>query len=224
MGHLTQVLDAHNLAYRYLDFTEAGVLDSQLWMDISQGKDLEALIVLGGAMNVDQTKRYPFLLDERSLLQKTIADNVPVFGICLGSQLIARSLGARVVKNPVKEIGWYPVELLDTGRQDPVVSGLANFPQQFQWHEDRFDLPPGATWLARSVACDQQAYCIGKSVYGVQFHPEMTEPVIEEWLAESSTLPEARKNEIRNETSQYLSAYQTTSQEMLDRFLSLNSL
>lgn len=134
--------------------------------------DLDLLVVMGGPMSVHDDDEYPWLVAEKHFIHEVIASETPVLGICLGAQLIASSLGARVYCNPLKEIGWFPVQGLASDD-----SSAFRFPTSalvFHWHGETFDLPPGATRLAESAACENQAFQLGKSVIGLQFHLETT--------------------------------------------------
>ncbi len=146
-------------------------------------RGLKAVVVLGGPMNVDEEARYPFLKDEITFLKKAISDGVPIFGICLGAQLIAKACGARVRKSPIKEVGWSKVNLTSEGMKDPLFEGMHNSLDVFQWHEDTFDLPEGAILLASSSDCPNQAFRINNNVYGFQFHVEVTKEMVESWIA-----------------------------------------
>jgi len=141
-----------------------------------------ALVVLGGPMNVDQFEHYPHLDTETRLIHEAIGLGVPVLGICLGAQLIAKALGARVRRNHVKEIGWYDLTLTPHGEDDPVLGHLGGTEKIFQWHGDTFDIPPGAVHLASSPTCPNQAFRYGQNVYGFQFHLEVDEAVVKRWL------------------------------------------
>jgi len=138
-------------------------------------------IVMGGPMNVDETDRYPYLAGERALLAELIAGDRPVLGICLGSQLLARAAGARVYPKRPKEIGVYEIELTPAARSDPLLGGFGDRQEVFQWHGDTFDLPEGAVQLARSELFEQQAFRLGRRVYGLQFHLECTLDMVREW-------------------------------------------
>ena len=140
------------------------------------------LLVLGGPMNCDQVDRYPHLATEIKLVQAAIAAGKPVLGICLGSQIIARALGARVAPNPVKEIGWYDLQATAAGEADPLFRHLGGTRKIFQWHGDTFDIPEHAVHLASSSGCRNQAFRYGDKVYGLQFHLEVDQPMIERWL------------------------------------------
>jgi GMP synthase (glutamine-hydrolysing) len=140
------------------------------------------LIILGGPMNCDQVDRHPHLATEVRAIQQAIGDGKPVLGICLGSQLIARALGAPVRRNPVKEIGWYDVKPTEAGREDPLFRHFGDAEKVFQWHGDTFDIPLGAVHLASSADCPHQAFRYGDNVYGLQFHLEVDAPMIHRWL------------------------------------------
>lgn len=132
------------------------------------------LIVMGGPMNIYQEREHPWLVAEKRAIRAAIDGGRRVLGICLGAQLIADVLGAKVTRNPQKEIGWYPVERTTDAPQSPL---FADFPERFEvyhWHGDSFGLPPGALSVARSEACAQQAYVWGGRVVGLQFHLETT--------------------------------------------------
>ena len=133
-------------------------------------------------MGVYDEAEYPFLRDEHQFLMRMIAQGVPLLGICLGSQLLAKALGARVYRHPYKEIGWYTVDLTPAGAADPLFAGLPSPVPVFQWHGDAFDLPVGATPLATSPLCPLQAFRYGDRVYGLLFHLELTPTVIQSWL------------------------------------------
>jgi GMP synthase (glutamine-hydrolysing) len=142
------------------------------------------LIVMGGPMNVDETDRYPFLADEVQWIRQAIAADLPVLGVCLGSQLLAKALGARVYPNRVKEIGWYQIELTNDGQGDLLFHTCQPTETVFQWHGDTFDLPAETVQLARSPQCENQAFRYSRGVYGLQFHLEVTLEIISDWLGE----------------------------------------
>ena len=145
-------------------------------------KEYQAVIVMGGPMGVYDEAEYPFLSDEHQFLMRVLAQGVPLLGICLGSQLLAKALGARVYRNPYKEIGWYTVDLTLAGTTDPLFTCLTSPVPVFQWHGDAFDLPAGAAPLATSSRCPHQAFRYGDRVYGLLFHLELTPTVIQSWI------------------------------------------
>ena len=137
---------------------------------------IDLLIVMGGPMNVTDESYYPWLIDEKVFIREAIRTGVPVLGVCLGAQLIAAALGSCIFANKYKEIGWFPVELVNDNCE------LLPFPKRFpafHWHGDTFDLPKGAVHLMRSDGCQNQGFMIGKNVIGLQFHLETTPEVVE---------------------------------------------
>jgi GMP synthase-like glutamine amidotransferase len=127
-----------------------------------------------------------YLRHEEQLIRDAVDRNVPILGVCLGSQLIAHALGARVYPNSAKEIGWAPVYWTDAAARDPLFGGLRGPETLFHWHSETFDLPEGAQLLASSDACRNQAYRIGRNVYGLQFHLEVTPPMIADWCQQDA--------------------------------------
>jgi GMP synthase (glutamine-hydrolysing) len=175
LGNLDPLLRASGFRIRYVNFGR----EPDARPDLSR---YHGLVVLGGPMNCDQSDRYPHLTTEIELIREAISSGKPVLGICLGAQLIARALGARVSKNPVKEIGWYDLSPTEAGRSDPLFQALADHQRIFQWHGDTFEIPDGAIRLASSPDCRNQAFRFGDHVYGLQFHLEVDEPMIKRWL------------------------------------------
>jgi GMP synthase (glutamine-hydrolysing) len=147
-------------------------------------RGFSGLVVMGGPMNVEEVARYPFLATEVDWLRRAVAAGLPTLGTCLGGQLLAKALGARVYKNRVKEIGWYELELLPSACEDPLLAGSPNKETVFEWHADTFDLPSGAVHLARTSTCAQQAFRYGPSAWGLQFHLEMTGEMVRDWLVQ----------------------------------------
>ncbi len=143
---------------------------------------IKAIIVMGGPMNVYEEEQYPFLKEENEFLKKVIKSKIPLLGICLGAQLLAKAAGAKVQKGVSKEIGWHKVNLIPEGEKDLLFEGLGKKLEVFQWHEDQFDIPQGALWLAKSKTCSNQAFKLGKNAYGLQFHIEITPEMVESWV------------------------------------------
>ena len=134
----------------------------------------DVLIVMGGPMGVYDEEQYPWLKQEKQLIAKAIERGKKVIGICLGAQLIADVLGAKVYKNTYREIGWMPVRKTAEGKQSELLAGLPEEWNAFHWHGDTFDLPKGATNLLSSEGCKHQAFVYGDHVLALQFHMEMT--------------------------------------------------
>jgi GMP synthase (glutamine-hydrolysing) len=143
--------------------------------------EFDAVLVMGGPMGAYEDAAHPWLSAEKELLRTAVQGGAPVLGVCLGAQLLAASLGGRAYQGPAPEVGVLDVELTSAGRDDPVTGPLsATFPS-LQWHSDTFDLPPGATLLARSQRYTNQAFKVDPLTYGIQFHLEVTDEMATEW-------------------------------------------
>jgi GMP synthase-like glutamine amidotransferase len=140
---------------------------------------IDCLIVLGGPMGVHDDAQYPWLAAEKAFIREVIAQDKPVLGICLGAQLIATVLGARVYRNTHREIGWFPVHREADTAASPLASVLPQEAAVFHWHGDTFELPEGATLLASSAACRNQAFLYRERVLALQFHLETTPEGVE---------------------------------------------
>ena len=144
---------------------------------------IAALVVLGGPMGANDVAAHPHLLDEQRLLETAVARGLPVLGICLGAQLLAAALGARVYPGPVPEIGFGEVKLVGDGADDPLLGPAGPSFPAFHWHGDTFDLPWGAVHLAATRAYTQQAFRVGDRAWGLQFHLELDQALAREWAA-----------------------------------------
>lgn len=133
--------------------------------------DVDFLVVLGGPMSVNDEQQLPWLKAEKRFVRTAVENEVPVLGVCLGAQLVANSLGARVYPNALKEIGWFDVLRVAA---TPAQFEFPDRAEVMHWHGETFALPTGAVQLARSVACENQAFQLAKHVIGLQFHLEMT--------------------------------------------------
>lgn len=182
------------LAIRHIDFEDLGFFDAPLrragyearYLDAGRDSldgtdDADLLVVLGGPMGVYEEERYPFLADEVARIARRMAAGRPTLGICLGSQLIAAGLGARVYPGDSKEIGFAPVTLTEGGRSSPLAA-ITEGQAVLHWHGDTFDLPAGADLLASTDVYPHQAFAYGEHVLALQFHLEASEH-IERWLA-----------------------------------------
>src|SRR5918996_2089202 len=179
LGFFAEVLEKQRAGYRTVRLFH-GELPAEDWEHIG------ALIILGGPMGVLAEDQYPFLRWEKTIIRAAIDEAVPLLGVCLGAQLIAAALGATVHHGPVKEIGWYPISVTPYGQVDSVLGYLPEAATVFQWHGDGFGLPSGAVRLASSVYYENQAFRIGRNIYGLQFHLEVTSRMIERWIDERS--------------------------------------
>jgi len=179
LGFFSEVLEKQRTAYRVLRLFH-GEMPAEDWERIG------ALIILGGPMSVNDEEEYPFLRWEKRIIRAAIDEAVPVVGICLGAQLIAVTLGTTVYHGRVKEIGWSPISITPHGQVDSLLGYLPENATVFQWHGDGFELPSGAIRLASSVNYKNQAFRVGKNVYALQFHLEVTPPMIARWIDERS--------------------------------------
>jgi GMP synthase (glutamine-hydrolysing) len=142
----------------------------------------DAVLVFGGAMHADQEERHPWLLRELRFLHHVLERETPLFGVCLGAQLLARAAGASVHPAAESEVGWHGVELTDAAGEDPVFAELPERFEAFQWHHYTYDVPAAGIELARSRSCTQ-AFRLGRA-YGIQFHAEVTKTMVGLWLEE----------------------------------------
>lgn len=175
LGTFNPLLKEAGFRIRYVNFGRTPDAEPNI-------EKYDGLIILGGPMCVDQTDSHPHLLTEIRAIKLAMERQMPVLGICLGAQLIATALGARVRPNPVKEIGWYAVTPTKEGKLDPLFRCFNGTEQIFQWHGDAFDIPRGAVNLASSSDCPNQAFRFGERTYGLQFHLEVDEALIHRWL------------------------------------------
>lgn len=163
LGHIARWLDARSADIRW---TRLHAGDA-----VPDSPDADLIIALGGPMSVNDEHEFPWLRAEKAFLRRAVERGGAVLGICLGAQLIASSFGARVYPNREREIGWFDIEGLPGGPDD---FPFAPRERVFHWHGETFDLPPGARPLARSAACEHQAFQIGPRTLGLQFHLETT--------------------------------------------------
>ena len=143
----------------------------------------DAIMVFGGAMHPDQDDRFAWLEREEEFLQEVLAEEVSVFGVCLGAQMLARAAGARVGPAREPEVGWLEVALTPEGEADPILGVLPQRATVFQWHHYTFETPSGGTELARSEICTQ-AFRLVQPAWGIQFHAEVTLPIVTAWSRE----------------------------------------
>ncbi|WP_244814840.1 glutamine amidotransferase [Caballeronia sp. Lep1P3] len=223
------------LAIRHVNFEDLGSLELVLgdrghfvrYLDVGRGRidapnplDPSLLVVLGGPIGAYDDAQYPHLTPLLSMLDKRIAAGLPTIGICLGAQLIARSLGARVYSSERLELGWSPLALTEAGRASPL-HHLETVPV-FHWHGDTFDLPEGANLLASTDACAHQAFSWGEHVLALQCHAEVLTDRFENWLvtypgdiAKSGTTAAA----LREATARHGSALEEAARAMFDEWL-----
>ncbi|MEK7229759.1 MAG: GMP synthase [Candidatus Binatota bacterium] len=179
VGSFAQVFERERVSYHCVRLFE-GELPDENWDEIA------AVVILGGPMSVDEEERHPFLKWEKTILRTALKQEVALLGICLGAQLIAAAGGAQVYHGNFKEIGWYPISMTLEGEMDSLLGHLPDKASVFQWHGDSFDLPKGAQRLASSIYYDNQAFRMGRNVYGLQFHLEVTPAMIDLWIDQHS--------------------------------------
>lgn len=199
LGTLAPILEGAGYQARYVDICVE---------DLAALNPVESdlLIVLGGPIGAYQDDLYPTLKDELKLLEKRLAGQRPTLGICLGAQLMARALGARVYPTGGKEIGWGPVRLSAAGRESAFRHLGQDGVAVLHWHGDTFDLPRDATLLASTGFCRNQAYAWGPNAVGFQFHPEASGARLEQWfIGHACEIATAKLSvaELRADTSRY---------------------
>jgi GMP synthase-like glutamine amidotransferase len=149
--------------------------------ELPDWRGFAGIVAMGGSMGAYEDSLYPWLAPEKRLIADAVRAGMPFWGVCLGSQLLAACLGARVHRGPAVELGVRAVELTKAAREDPVFAAAPARFATLQWHGDTFELPAGATQLARSGAYEQQAFVLGRA-YGLQFHLEVTSALAAEWM------------------------------------------
>ena len=184
LGLIAPALQSRGLAVQYVDMFDGAPPPERIG-------DAAGLIFMGGPMSANDD--LPYLRAELALIEQAAQAGTPVLGVCLGAQLIAKALGARVYRNPVKEIGWFPVWWTPAAASDPLFTGLSAPETVFHWHGETFDLPPAAEWLARSEACAHQAFRVGTNVYGLQFHLEVAPEMISDWVTQNQNCGDVRE-------------------------------
>jgi GMP synthase-like glutamine amidotransferase len=147
------------------------------------------LIVMGGPMNIYEHRNHPWLPLEKRAIGEAIAAGKRVLGICLGAQLIADALGAKIYQNPEIEVGWVPVEFVGAASGSKLFAHFPKVLTPLHWHGDTFDLPPGATLLASSEGCKNQVYQVGDRIAALQFHLEVTSEDVEAWMHDAPREP-----------------------------------
>jgi GMP synthase (glutamine-hydrolysing) len=191
-------LERNGYAIRYHEAARDDLPDRALF-------DCDLLVILGGPIGAYEEDSYPFLCRELAVIERRVASDRPIMGICLGAQLMARALGARVYPAAAKEIGWAPITLTEAGRKGPT-RHLDGGPV-LHWHGDTFDLPDGAELLASTSICRNQAFSRGRNALALQFHPEATAENLELWFVghavEISGVPGLTVNGLRADSRKF---------------------
>ncbi|MGW7416185.1 glutamine amidotransferase [Streptomyces sp. NPDC054863] len=214
LGSFEQVLRERNIGITYVEAGQGRLLEQV------ERLSPQLLVVLGGPVGAGETDAYPFLQEELALIRGRLSREEPVLGICLGAQLIAAALGAEVYPARAKEIGWGAVALSEAGAGSPL-SELTS--PVLHWHGDTFDLPAGATHLASTPVCRNQAFALGRSTLGLQFHVEVLGGAIESWLIghahEVAQAAGVSVKEIREDTHRLAGQLENRSRRFLHRWL-----
>jgi GMP synthase (glutamine-hydrolysing) len=183
----------------------------------------DAVLVLGGAMNVNEEERHGWIVAEKALLRELLEREAPLLGLCLGGQLLAAAAGAEPCRASRPEIGWHRVDVTAEGEDDPLLGPLAPSFEAFQWHSFEFPLPPGATPLARSEVCLQAAR-LGRHAWALQFHPEVSAGDARHWIEDYRADPDAVRIGIDPaalgpETREKIGAFNELGRELCRRWL-----
>lgn len=171
-GYLANFLDSHKIPYQLVCLDKDDAVPSSI-------EDISALVFMGGSMSVNDT--IPWIQDEIELIRRAQMAGLPVLGHCLGGQLIAKALGARVERNPVREIGWHDVFIMNNELRGKWFGDLSGSFRAFHWHGETFSLPQGATNMLSSSYCPHQGFVLGRTL-ALQCHIEMTAELVQKWL------------------------------------------
>ena len=172
-GYLGEIMEDHSITCHVIN-VEAEI--------IPDPAEYDALIAMGGPQHVGHNDTYPYLAGAEEAIRRAVARAVPYLGLCLGGQLLANAMGARVKKHTSPSIGFYRIQFTEAGKADPIFKGLPGYQQVIHWHEDTFDLPEGAVLLATNSHTSNQTFRYGHSAYGTQFHIELTPAMLDVWL------------------------------------------
>ncbi len=181
LGTFDPLLKAAGMRLRYINHSRQS-------FDLPDLAAIDGVIALGGPMNACDDQQYPNLAPEADFLARAAAANLPVLGICLGAQLLARGLGGEIHADAAPEIGWHRVQLTQAGRADRLLSQFAVDQEVFQWHLDAIAPPPDCEVLATSQVCPVQAFRCD-AAWGLQFHLEVDEPLVDRWLSQPTNQP-----------------------------------
>jgi GMP synthase (glutamine-hydrolysing) len=222
LGHLDPLLRESGVRIRYVNFGREPHAEPDV-------RRYDGLVVLGGPMNVDQADLLPHLRTEMAAIREVVAAGKPMLGICLGAQLLAEATGGKVHPNPVPEIGWYRLHTTQAAHEDRLFRHFEHRPHfVFQWHAYTFAPPPGAVPLAWTRNCRNQAYRLGDSAWGLQFHLEADEALIARWLTSETGQAEIDQYwnlrkiaRIRAATARHLTLAQPLSNRVFAEFVRL---
>ena len=201
--------------------------DQALGQALPSVDSFDLLVLMGGPMSVNDEAGFAWLKPEKELVRKALAAGKKILGVCLGAQMIAAALGAKVYPNALKEIGWYPLEATATGAAYPLLKGLPRVLNAFHWHGETFDVPQGASHLYRSSACEHQAYALGTQVLAWQCHLEVTVETMQAMIVNGRDELDLKKPFIQSEGAmeaqqEKAGLLQPLVFQLLDQFVSSN--
>jgi GMP synthase-like glutamine amidotransferase len=214
-GTIENYLTTHNIPYKIIDLSRGEKIPGHESFDV--------LILMGGPMSVTDEDAYAYLQKESELVKDFVEKKKKILGICLGAQIMAKALGARVYKGAEDEIGWYDVELTDEGLKDPAIKALSfdskkeNLSRKikvFHWHGETFTMPASAIRLAGSERYPNQAFRYKENAYAFQFHIEVNKKMIYDWFEETPLY----SDKLRKETEQFYDAYQNRAMQFYEYF------
>jgi len=229
-GYVGDILEEYGIAHDVVHVAEETLPDPTTF---------GAIIALGGIQHVYESDKYPYFTQEKVLMRRAVEQDIPFLGICLGSQLLASSLGTVVKEHTTPEIGFFEVPFTREGQSDPLYKGLPGYQKVFHWHEDTFDLPSGAVLLATNEHTKNQAFRYGHRAYGVQYHIEVTPQMLATWidLYRNEVPPELldsrhHYSDLHGDTTatidkgqnSHFSMYHAHTRKMFENFLSISEL
>lgn len=214
LGTLNPLLKEHKFRVRYINFERDP--DSKPSIEKYGG-----LIILGGYMGVYEADRYTHIKVEMELIENALKKNIPILGICLGAQILAHVLGAPVRKHTEREMGWCEIEMTEEGQNEKLFNHFKKKETIFQMHGDTFDIPKTAEHLASSKICHSQAFRYGDKVYGLQFHLEVDEAMIERWLKKPDFQGVLTSEKVITDTQKNITHSKKLSREFFEKFIGL---
>lgn len=221
-GRVSIILDEYDIPFHLIHVGKDQLPDPTTY---------QAIVALGGTQHVYDKHRYPYTVHEEAYLHQAITQGMPYLGICLGGQLLAHAFQAMVKKLPKTHIGFLQIQFTQTGLDDPLYRGLPGFQQAFQWHEDGFLLPRGAISLAHHTSGSNQAFRYAQHAYGLQYHVELTEEMLDTWLHMASLKQELlntygveQYRRMEREAIGLFPAYAQHASIMLQNFFALSGL
>jgi GMP synthase (glutamine-hydrolysing) len=221
-GRVGDLLQEHQIAYDVLQVGTDHLPNPMLY---------QALIVLGGTQHLYDKQKYPYTTHEEIYLHQAIRQGIPYLGMCLGGQLLANAFHATIRKLPKEHIGFLQIHFSDEGKRDPLYHGLPGYEQAFQWHEDCFALPAGAIALTHHTDGSNQAFRYGQHAYGIQYHVELTNAMLDTWLHDLTLKDEfidAYGNEVykkvESDVTQLFPTYAQHSRTLIENFLHISQL